>query len=169
MDTNALGRACSGIAVVVALTACGPGVDSDTSEEEAAMTHDEAYTRVEEHIAAAVAVFPEAPELEALGGDIANPCDDTVDGGESGRASVGRTYWLRGLPAEDNEASVELLHEYWTANGYQVTDDGRPEDLAVFVENEEDSFRMSVQSSAQGSLSIGASSPCVWPEGAPGS
>ncbi|WP_198658981.1 hypothetical protein [Nocardiopsis sp. FIRDI 009] len=131
------------------------------------MTQDEAYERAEEHIAGAVAVLPETVVLSSLGGDLSNPCFDTVDGGASGIAAVGRTYWLRELPVEDNEANVDLLYEYWTANGYQVTDDGRPDDLAVFVEHEEDSFRMSVQSSVQGSLSISSSSPCVWPEGTP--
>jgi len=50
-----------------------------------------------------------------------------------------------------------------------VLRDERPDKLSISVEDEEDFFRMSLQVSDQGSLSIGASSPCVWPEGTPNS
>lgn len=144
------------------LSACG------TSEyEEETMTQDEAAERAEEHINDAVAVLPDSLELESSGGVTANPCDDLANGGAEGPVSVGLGYWLRGLPVEDNEDNVELLYRYWIDNGYQVTGDQRPNKLAVFVQNEEDSFRMSVTSSIQGGLSISASSPCVWPEGTP--
>lgn len=51
------------------------------------------------------------------------------------------------------------------ASGFSGTQDaisGR-----VTVENRENGFRMSLQESSQGDLSIGASSPCVWPDGTP--
>jgi hypothetical protein len=148
----------------------GCGTDTSTgSEREQTMNQDEAAERVQEHIDNAVAALPEGLDLTPVGDVNFAACDDPTDGGSTDRVTVGRSYWLDGLPVEDNEASIDLLHEYWTANGYRVLTDSRPDDVFVSVENEEDSFRMSVQSSVQGSLSIGASSPCVWPEGAPGS
>jgi hypothetical protein len=136
---------------------------------EETMNQDEAAERVQEHIDNAVAVLPDTLELERVGGVNVAACDDPTDGGPRDRVTVGRSYWLDGLPSEDNDTNIDLLHEYWTANGYRVLTDSRPEDVFLSVEHEEDSFRMSVQGSAEGSLSLGASSPCVWPEGTPGS
>ncbi|WP_246406142.1 hypothetical protein [Nocardiopsis aegyptia] len=157
------------VALTLLLSGCGPDPagESGDAEMEATMNQGKAEERVEELITEATAVLPDSLELESLGGITANPCDDLANGGAEGPVSVGRTYWLDGLPVEENEADVELLLEFWTDNGYRVTDDRRPEQLSVFVEDEEDSFRMSVQSSVQGDLSISASSPCVWPEGTP--
>lgn len=45
--------------------------------------------------------------------------------------------------------------------------DKRPTENWVSVENRTDGFSMSVQESVQGDLSLGATSPCVWPNGTP--
>lgn len=157
------------VALTLLLPGCGPDPAGESGDEEMELTmnQEEAEERVEELITEATAVLPDSLELEPLGGMTANPCDDLANGGAEGPVSVGRTYWLDGLPVTENEASVELLLEFWAVNGYRVTDDRRPD--SVFVEHEEGSFRMSVQASVEGDLSIGASSPCVQREGAPNS
>ncbi|MDT0331453.1 hypothetical protein [Nocardiopsis lambiniae] len=157
--------ACLALAVF-AMTACNPDTDQETAMEET-MTEDEAAAKVDQHITNAASALPETVELEPLGPVTFASCDDPTDGGPRGRVTVGQDQWLRGLPMEENEQNAELLYEYWTTNGYRVIRDERPDKLSIAVENEEDGFLMSLRVSIQGSLSIGASSPCVWPEGIP--
>lgn len=160
-------RACA-LALALALTGCGVSTPDETGREET-ITEDEAAEKVREHIDNAMTALPESAELEERRGTIVAACDDPTDGGPRDRVTVSERFWGRGLPVEDNETNIESLHEYWTTNGYQVLHDQRPDELFLAVENEEDSFRMSIRTAGDDSLTIGASSPCVWPEGAPGS
>jgi len=57
------------------------------------------------------------------------------------------------------------MHEYWNGNGYQALRDERADSMTVEVEHEEDAFRMSIRVSNKGSLSLGASSPCISTDG----
>lgn len=111
--------------------------------------------------------LPDEAELETRQGMNFASCDDPTDGGPKDRITVSERLWIRGLPAEENEANIELMYDYWINNGYRVLRDERPDKLSISVEDEEDAFRVSLRVSDQGSLSIGASSPCVWPEGTP--
>jgi hypothetical protein len=131
------------------------------------MNQDEAATRVREHIDEAMAALPEGAELEERRGTLFGSCDDASDGGPPGRVTVSERFWVRGLPVEDNEANAELMLEHWTGNGYRVLRDERPDRLTISVEHEEDSFRVTLRVSDEGSLSLGASSPCVRPGGTP--
>ncbi|QVJ01583.1 hypothetical protein KGD82_27360 [Nocardiopsis eucommiae] len=154
--------------LALVLTGCTSGTGQKTGTEET-ITEDEAADKAQEHIDNATAVLPDGAELEDRNGVTTASCDDPTDGGPKERVTVSVNYWIRGLAVEDNEANVDLLHEYWTANGYQVLTDSRPDDLYVSVGHEEDSFVVSVQESNQGSLSMSAASPCVWPDGEPSS
>ncbi|WP_116243837.1 hypothetical protein [Nocardiopsis sp. FIRDI 009] len=155
------------IALALAVSGCGTTGDGSTAMNETTITQDQAATKVQEHIDAALTALPEEAELETRRGTLFAACDDPTDGGSRDRVTVSETFWIRGLPVEDNEANIELMHEYWTGNGYRVMRDERPDSLSVTVEHEEDSFRVGVRTSDEGSLSISASSPCVWPEGTP--
>lgn len=150
----------------LALSACGSTQDGNTEMNES-MTQGEAATKVQEHIDGVMSSLPDEAELEKRQGMIFASCDDPTDGGPKDRVTVGERLWIRGLPSEENESNIELMHDYWANNGYQVIHDLRPDELFVTVENETDAFNVSVQVSDEGSLSIGASSPCVWPEGTP--
>ncbi|OKI19159.1 hypothetical protein A6A08_05135 [Nocardiopsis sp. TSRI0078] len=132
------------------------------------MNTEEAVERLEEHITNTVAVLPETLELEPVGPVIKGAsCDDPTDGGSQDRVMAARSYWLTGLPVEDNEANAELLHQYWTDHGYVMVHDDRPDDMYIAVRNEEDAFSLALRSNIDGKLSISASSPCFWPEGTP--
>lgn len=152
----------------LALSACGSTQDGNTEMNES-MTQGEAATKVQEHIDGVMSSLPDEAELEKRQGMIFASCDDPTDGGPKDRVTVGERLWIRGLPTEENETNIDRIYDYWTNNGYQVLRDERPDKLSISVEDEEDFFRMSLQVSDQGSLSIGASSPCVWPEGTPNS
>lgn len=148
------------------LTACSTGI-GQRAEMEETITQDEAAEKIEQHVTDAVAALPDTVELEPLGPVAFASCDDPTDGGSKDRVTVSQRQWLTGLPAEDNEQNVDLLYDYWVSNGYRVIHDLRPDELFVTAESETDAFNVSVQASDEGSLSIGASSPCVWPEGTP--
>jgi len=148
------------------LTTCSTGCGPRTGMEET-ITQDEAADKVKEHIDGVMSSLPDEAELKTRQGMGAASCDDPTDGGPKDRVTVGEMLWIRGLPTEENETNIELMYEYWTNNGYQVIHDLRPDELFVTVVNETDAFNVSVQTSDEGSLSIGASSPCVWPKGTP--
>lgn len=135
---------------------------------EQTLNTEETVERLEEHIADSVSVLPETLELEPVGRVIKNAsCDDPTDGGSPERVMAYRSYWLTGLPKEDNETNAELLHQYWINNGYAVSRDDRPDDMSIAVRKEDDAFSLALRSSADDRLSISASSPCFWPEGTP--
>lgn len=145
------------VAAVLLAGACG---GSDDVEPESPLDEEQAAERAEEHIADTVEVLPDSLELEQEGPDaVSAACDPEP------LVTVSKWYWLRGLPAEDNEQHVDALVEYWGDNGFTVVDDLRPDDVFVAVRNDEDGFEMSVQASVQEELSIGVSSPCIHPSG----
>jgi len=150
----------------IIFTACITGCGQRAGMQET-ITQDEAEEKVQEHINGVMSSLPEEAELETRQGMIFASCDDPTDGGPKDRVTVGERLWIRGIPTEENENNIDRIYDYWTNNGYQVLRDERPDKLSISVEDEEDFFRMSLQVSDQGSLSIGASSPCVWPEGTP--
>jgi hypothetical protein len=154
--------------LALAATGCGPSAPGETGTE-TTITEDEAAQKVREHIDSAMAALPEAAKLEERRGTITAACDDPTDGGPKDRVTVSETFWVRGLPVEDNEANIELLHEHWVSNGYQVLEDLRPEDMFLSATHTEDAFGVTVQVAGDGSLALSASSPCIWPEGAPDS
>ncbi|MBB4934246.1 hypothetical protein F4561_005066 [Lipingzhangella halophila] len=131
------------------------------------LNQEQALERVEQHIGNATANLPDSLHTESLGVIDGASCDDPTDNGPKVRIIVSHKYWLDGLQPEDNEHHAELLHQHWTNNGYTVLTDDRPDEIYISVENNEDGFRMSLQESAEGSLSLGASSPCIWPNGSP--
>jgi hypothetical protein len=170
-------RTAAVLACLLLLTGCGGQEDATrpdaapTSQESGdqmrTMTEQQAAERAQEHIDRAVAALPEQPTL-TLQDESSTECLDPTDNGPRGRYEVGKTYWLDDLPATRNAEYVTALYDYWTTNGFQVlTDERSADNMFVSVENNDDSFRMSVKQSIEGDLSLGASSPCVWPDGVP--
>lgn len=153
------------LAVALMVSGCGFILEAGSMGE--TMTEDEAAEKVQGHIDGVITALPEEAEIEAWQGPNFAACDDPTDGGSKNRVTVSETFWVRGLPVEDNDANIDLMYEYWTDNGYQILRDKRPEKMSVTVEHEESSFRMGVRVSNTGSLSLNASSPCVWPDGEP--
>lgn len=131
------------------------------------LTEEEAAQRADEHIQRAVAALPVEPDL-TLRDDSSMACLDPGDNGPRGRYEVGKSYRLDGLPAGSNSKVVDALYQHWVSNDYRVLSDKRSvDDRLVSVEHNGDAFRMSVLESFEGELTLGASSPCVWPDGQP--
>lgn len=142
-------------------------VSAEVSSKMRTLTKQQASERADKHIHQAVSALPVEPSLR-LHDDSATECQDPTDGGPRGRYEVGKTFWLDELSPERNTEFVDALYKHWSENGYSVLSDKRSSnDKYVWVENPNDSFRMSVQQSKNGDLSLTATSPCVWPDGAP--
>jgi type II secretory pathway pseudopilin PulG len=131
------------------------------------ITQQQANQRAEQYIRDAVsAVFPDA-QLEILSAFEDSPCDDPTDNGPRGRIIASRNYWLNAIPADKHADYVNTLVQWWTQHDFTILTDDRPH--YVWVENRVDGFRMAVQQTVTGPvrLSLGATSPCVWPNGTP--
>jgi hypothetical protein len=151
------------LTVLVSLSGCGwrAGMSPTLNEQQAT-------DRVQQHIDDTVAIIQPTPRLERQSFVASRPCDLPSDNGPLGRITVGHIYWLREVPVERNAEVFATVERYWVNNGWLVlADDTSSEAPFLSVENREDSFRMSLSSSIDGQLSIGASSPCIWPNGTP--
>lgn len=162
------------------ITACSAGNISDDhtssqSQENSSgngdtmrtLTMDEAARRAEQHIHGAVSALPVEPSLSALD-DSSTKCQDPSDNGPPGRYEIRKSYRLDGIPEEQNSEMINTLYRHWDDKNYQILDDYRSDDdMFISVEHEGDAFRMSVIQNDAGQIVLGASSPCVWPDGVP--
>lgn len=153
-------------AITVALSSC-------TSSPKAAMkntiTQRQAIERTEEYVRQAVSTLLPTPQLDLLSRFEDSPCDDPTDNGPKGRVITSVRYWLNDTPVDRQADYVKALIRWWSEHDFAILTDNRPNDTYVLVENRRDGFRMAMQQTATGPkrLSLGASSPCVWPNGTP--
>ena len=131
------------------------------------MTQDEATERVGEHADDTLAALPEGAELEELSEPSSSPCGNPSMLSEEDRVTVGVNFWVNGIPEEDNETALALMHDHWDANGYQILNDSRPDDTFINARNEEDSFEIATLYNKNGKLALTVRSPCLWPDGTP--
>ena len=131
------------------------------------ITQEEATEKVGEHADDTLSALPGEAELEERGGPGSPPCGDPSMLSEEDRVTVSEFFWIRGIPEEDNETALELMHDHWTDNGYQILNDSRPDDTFINARNEEDSFQVATQYNKNGTLSLTVRSPCLWPDGTP--
>ncbi|MFE1168708.1 hypothetical protein [Nocardiopsis sp. NPDC058789] len=150
-------------ALTMALASCATEADrtGDTIDRH------QAEERVEEHLQNSTGAFAEDITLENAGAVNTPPCDDARSGVPEGLVQVSKGYRLRDLPHEDNGENVRVLIEHWESNGYAVREDARGETNFVSVEHEDDGFVLSLRESVQGTVTLRAASPCIWPEGTP--
>ena len=133
------------------------------------ITQQQASERAERYVRDAVAALSPAAQLELSGRFDDSPCDDPTDNGPKGRVIASVTYWLNDIPVDHQSEYVNTLFQWWSEHDFAVLTDNRATDIYVHVENRRDGFRMAVQQTAVGPkrLSLGATSPCVWPNGTP--
>lgn len=130
------------------------------------MNEKQAGEKAERHVRDVMSALPKQARLEPIYLPH-TPCDDPSDNGPKGRVEANREYWIRDLPGDTNEHYFDALLDYWQGHNFRVLTDARPQDYFISVENKQDFFRMSVTGGPTGAMSIGASSPCVWPNGTP--
>lgn len=135
---------------------------SNEGDSSGQMNQMEAADKVEEHITSAAGSLPAKVELNPVGRMVFPTCE--LDSPDNPSVIANRSYWLDGIPEEENEEIVESLHDYWSNGNWEIQDDERPENLRVSAENKDDLFLMSVKVSGDGHLSLGASSSCIHPD-----
>ncbi|MEV0071581.1 hypothetical protein [Amycolatopsis sp. NPDC050768] len=118
--------------------------------------------------AAAAASFPAGYKLTELPLQ-PMPCTDNFDH-ETGQFSVGITYWVDGPDRAHNNDYYGKLVKWWSDNGWSVRADTWLNKHFVNASSKE-GYLMSLTATTTGNvlgrLSIGVSSPCVWPHGTP--
>lgn len=72
-------------------------------------TEDEVADKAQEHIDGILTVLSEDAELDMRESTLFAACDDPTDGAPQGRVTVSETFWVRGLPVEDNDANIDLV------------------------------------------------------------
>jgi hypothetical protein len=130
------------------------------------MTEDQARAKVEEYIQSAFSLLPSGGRREMFSRN-RSECTDPTDGGPGGRFEISATYEIQGLDPARYPDNFNAIADWWSTNGFDVLKDERPAALYMFVRNIADSFDMSLEANKLGKLYLGATSPCVWPDGTP--
>ncbi|MGW4486831.1 hypothetical protein ACWEOE_23665 [Amycolatopsis sp. NPDC004368] len=133
---------------------------------ETTMTEQQAHDRAEDYVRAAFKALP-ATASRTLFSQNRSECTDPTDGGPPGRFEISVTYEVTGLAVASFGEHFDAVVAWWRSHGFTVVADKRPGDQYVFVRNGSDSFDMSIQANELGKLYLGATSPCVWPNGQP--
>ncbi|MFI5613841.1 hypothetical protein [Amycolatopsis sp. NPDC051903] len=133
---------------------------------ESTITEKQAHDRVEDYVRQAFGALP-ATASRTLFSQNRAECTDPTDDGPPGRFEISVTYEITGLAVASFGAQFDAVVAWWRAHGFTVVTDKRPSDQYVFARNASDSFDMSIQANDLGKLYLGATSPCVWPNGVP--
>ena len=133
------------------------------------MTQQHATTRAQQILRETADAITPPPTLEInnlLSGT--GPC--LAESSDSDKqVQVALSYWLRGIPPRENaDIGRQILH-YWKHKGYAITSTkgvgtGSPTIAGGTVS---DDFLISLQTSSNGTMFIGTTSPCIWPHGTP--
>ncbi|MFI6305753.1 hypothetical protein ACIBCH_28065 [Amycolatopsis thailandensis] len=130
------------------------------------ITEQEAKAKVEAYIEAAVGALPGTAERKPFTQN-RSECTDPTDNGPHGRFEISATYEVTGLEPARFAEYFDAIVEWMSAHDFKVLTDSRPKDQYVFVRNNADAFDMSIQANDLGKFYVGATSPCVWPNGTP--
>jgi hypothetical protein len=122
--------------------------------------------QVQANIHAAAAELPATAKLDQ---QLTNTglCDDPTDNGSPGRVTASSTYQVHNLDPEQYPNLFGHLRDWWTQHTFRVLDDSHQTSTVryLWVENNQDGFRMAMQSNDGVGLFLTPSSPCVWPNG----
>ncbi|WP_039796126.1 hypothetical protein [Amycolatopsis alba] len=130
------------------------------------ITEQQATERVEGYLKAVLAALPGTAELKPFTRN-RSECTDPTDDGPHGRFEISSTYEVAGLEPARFAEYFDAVVQWWSAHDFTVLTDSRPKDQYVFVRSNVDAFDMSVQANDLGKFYVGATSPCVWPNGTP--
>jgi hypothetical protein len=151
--------------VLLLCQACGPGVREGIRGMNT-MTGTEAVARAEGYVRNALVVLPQGARLELLGESRTYDCDDPTDNGPKGRVFASNQYWIRDISQVDPNTYLDGLRRWWSEQGFAIVTDAWRKANVITLENPTNGFRMSFSHNGPDAV-IGASSPCVWPNGRP--
>lgn len=165
--TSATWRA--GIAALLSALILG-GCSGGSGVTHPTMTQQHAIARAEYILHETAGAIIPPPRLEVYQpGSITGPCLINPNDTSDKRVQVTRTYWLRGITKQDNASVGQQVLRFWKQKGYVITDHpGMGTDAPnIHGYTRAENFLISLEYSSDGSLSIGTTSPCIWPNGTP--
>lgn len=162
--TQATGRSfVIALVVMTALSACG---ESSGSKMEDTITLEEASRRVDKYLEQAQQVLPTEAEFQRSYREKAGPCSASSGDGTEGRKLTTTEYQVLGLNRANIPEYFSKLRSWWEQHDYRVLQN-EPKNEYLWVEHNPDGFRLALEANAEGELYLGATSPCVWPNGTP--
>lgn len=158
-------RVCFLIMIFAALaTGCGT---SGGDVDKPTITQAQALARVEQLIKETADMIKPGPrlELDRTSLELAK-CHSPTDGGSEDRVIVDRGYYLRDIPKDQIGQVAKQIREYWQQQGHII--EGFSKDgTTIAAHSRPDDFLLSLDGTGDDVLLLGASSPCVWPNGTP--
>ena len=150
--------------LIGATTACGV-IQMKT------LTIEQATQRLDRYLqdaTAAIATAAPGVRFEEQGRAIIGPCGPPTGTGPRGQEFADYGGFLRGVSAAQNADVYAALEGYWADHDWTVYADRRPDFNSIYARSP-DSYEMVIQTSSDPSrtVSLGGSSPCVWPDGTP--
>ncbi|MQA98458.1 MAG: hypothetical protein GEV11_29120 [Streptosporangiales bacterium] len=141
-------------------------------DDKPTITQAQAEKRIEDFAKATAEQLDPKPRLARINqptSDLHN-CIDPADGGSEDRIVVSRAYWLEDIPEAKNADIARQIMEYWKRQGHSIDsaeglDENQP---SIHGYTKPDDFEIGVEWSTDGSMSFGATSPCIWQDGVPG-
>ncbi|MGV9774546.1 hypothetical protein [Streptosporangium sp. NPDC003464] len=133
------------------------------------MTQAQALARVEQLIKETVAVIRPEPRLDLYRPSLnVNSCLDPTDGGSEERVVINRSYYLRDIPRDQVGEVARQIKQHWERQGHYIEGVSK-NGLNIAGRSQPDDFLISLASTGDDDvLNLGASSPCIWPNGTPG-
>ncbi len=155
---------------VVTLAGCSGGSGGTVAKT---MNQQEAAATAENIIRSTAATLHPQPGLDfdpSLGNDAIQCLAEELPDA-SKMVTVDRTAWLRGIPDGQQVNIANQVKAYWRQQGYVIGtaanfDQGKPE-ITGYTPHKDpfEVFTFSLTTASNGWISIGATSPCVWPNG----
>lgn len=131
------------------------------------ITAAQAATQAQQYVKDLIVVFPAEATLEQHGDVLTGPCANPSGVGFDKRVQASVDYWIRGLDAARYHEYFDAMKAWLPAGGWTIDTDSRPKDMFLHANRADDEFTLTLQANNKGGLSIGAASPCVWPNGTP--
>lgn len=132
------------------------------------MTQQQATTRAKQILEQTAAVLHPKPTLEVNKFTTStDQCLADIPNADK-MITVSYDYWLRGIPPHQFGSIGRQIKAYWERQGYSLSeasgfDSGTPNISGVT----KDDYLISLDWSADNSLSIGTTAPCIYPHGKP--
>ena len=174
LTTMATRRWLAGAAAVAAVTLAGCSGGSGGTVAKTMNQHQAAAMAEQIVHDTATALHPQ-PRLDfdpSLGND-ATQCLAEHLPDASKMVTVYRTAWLRGIPDGEQVNIANQVKAYWQKQGYIIGTtanfaQGKPE-ITGYTPHKDpfEVFTFTLTTASNGWISIGATSPCVWPNGTP--
>lgn len=151
---------CCVMAAAMLLTGCGSPMNQTT------ITQRHASERIEQLLRGTAAHLTPKPRLKL---DVLQSYTGNCLVGENDpRSQVTRSYSLIGLTSHDKIAVGEEILRLWKQVGYYIgSTAGIGKSTPNISGDTQDDFLISLEAGGNGVLSIGATSPCLWPNGTP--